>query len=263
MKTPTSHDAQANPNAPLVTSRDEGRVRILTLNRPEARNALNAAIRLDLIANLHEAEHDAGIGAIVITGEGTAFAAGADLKELLARTSDQQRDFLQPPHIYSVIEGLAKPVVAAVNGHALGAGLELATACDVRICANEAKLGQPEISLGLIPGGGGTQRLVRLVGSGQAARLVFSGEAITAEEAYRIGLVESLAPRADVVAKAIELAAAMARQDAHSLAAAKRALRAARELAYPEGLRAEIKEFLALHARDEAKARIRAFLEKR
>jgi enoyl-CoA hydratase len=246
----------------LVESRDDGRVRILTLNRPDVRNALNAAIRLDLIAHLHEAENDAGVGAIVITGSGSAFAAGADLQELLARSTQEQRDFLRPPHIYSVIEGLRKPVVAAINGHALGAGLELATACDVRVCAADAKLGQPEINLGLIPGGGGTQRLVRMLGKGAASRMVLAGEAITADEALRIGLVESVVPKERVVAKAVEIAQSMAKHDAAALAAAKRALHAA-GAAYEAGLDKEIEEFLGLHARDEAKARIRAFLEKR
>lgn len=247
----------------LVLSRDEGRVRVLSLNRPTARNALNTAIRLDLIANLHEAENDDAIGAIVITGEGTVFAAGADLKELLDRDSLAQRAFLEPPHIYSVIESLRKPVIAAINGHALGAGLELATACDVRVAADEAKLGQPEISFALIPGGGGTQRLVRLVGPGAAARLVLTGEAILAEEAYRIGLVDAVVARDHVAEEAVRLAAAMAHHDPHALAAAKRALLAARELPYRQGLVKEIEEFVRLHEREGTKARIQAFLEKR
>lgn len=256
--------AEATPTtAPLVKVRDEGRVRILTLNRPEARNALDAALRLDLIAHLHEAENDAGVGAVVLTGEGSAFAAGADLKELLARSTEEQRAFLQPPHIYSVVEALRKPVLAALNGHALGAGLELATACDVRICSAEAKLGQPEVNLSLIPGGGGTQRLVRIVGPAAAARLVLTGDAITADEAHRLGLVDILTPKERVLARAVEVAQAMARHDPAALAAARRALAAARELPYREGLAREVEEFVALHARPEAKARIQAFLEKR
>jgi enoyl-CoA hydratase len=246
----------------LVLESDEGRVRVLRLNRPEARNALSAALRTELIQCLQEAENDAGVGAIVLAGEGSTFAAGADLGELLARSTEEQLHFLQPPHIYSIVEGLAKPVVAAVNGHALGAGLELATACDVRVCADSAKLGQPEVNLGLIPGGGGTQRLARLVGSAQAARLVLTGDPVTAEEALRIGLVDAVVPKDQVLAKAVELAAAMARHDAHALAAAKRALLAARGEGYQKGLALEIEEFVRLHARPEAHARIRAFLDR-
>lgn len=238
-----------------------GRVRILTLDRPEARNALNAALRSELITRLREAEADPAVGAIVLTGAGSAFAAGADLKELLARSSDEQLHFLQPPHIYSIIEALAKPVVAAINGHALGAGLELATACDVRVCADSAKLGQPEVSLGLIPGGGGTQRLAHLVGPGNAARLVLTGDFITAVEALRIGLVDLVVTNDETVPKAVELAAAMARHDPAALAAAKRSLLAARGPAYATGLETEIEEFVRLHARPESKARIKAFLE--
>lgn len=246
-----------------VQASTAGRVRILAIDRPEARNALDAATRKDLIALLRQAESDPAVGAAVLTGTGSTFAAGADLKELLARSSDEQLHFLQPPHIYSTIEGLAKPVVAAINGHALGAGLELATACDVRVCAESAKLGQPEVSLGLIPGGGGTQRLAALVGAGQAARLVLTGEAVTAEEALRIGLVDLVVPKGEAVAKAVELAAAMARHDPEALAAAKRSLLAARGPGYAEGLEAEIAEFVRLHARPESRSRVKAFLDKK
>ncbi|MEA3204243.1 MAG: enoyl-CoA hydratase [Thermoplasmata archaeon] len=247
-------------SAALVLERDEGRVRVLTLNRPAARNALDSAIRTELIQCLQEAENDAGVGAVVLTGAGTAFAAGADLRELLARSSAEQQEFLQPPHIYSIVEGLRKPVVAALNGHALGAGLELATACDLRVCAATAKLGQPEINLALIPGGGGTQRLVRLVGPAQAAKLVLTGEPIDAAEALRIGLVDEVA--ADPAERAMALATAIAAKDPAAVAAAKEALRAARDLPYAEGLAKEVALFVRLHARPEAKERIQGFLEK-
>lgn len=247
--------------SPLVLDEDHGRVRVLTLNRPDARNALNAELRQELIQHLHEAINNTAIGAIVITGAGSTFAAGADVNELLARSSEEQRHFLQSPHIYSVIEDAPKPVLAAINGHALGAGLELATACDVRVCSDEAKLGQPEINLALMPGGGGTQRLPRLVGRGQAARLILTGKPVTGAEAHQLGLVDVIVPRADVVAHAIALAQDMSRHDPVALAAAKRALRASAR-AYDDGLALEIEEFVKLHARSEAKAAIRAFLNK-
>ncbi len=245
----------------LVLQRDDGRVRVLWLNRPDARNALSSALRTELIRCLREAENDAGVGAVVLTGSGPAFAAGADLDELLARSSEEQRHFLQPPHIYSVVAALRKPVVAAINGPAFGAGLELATACDVRVCSDAAKLGLPEVALGLIPGGGGTQRLARLVGPGQAARLVLTGDAIPAAEALAIGLVDLVVAKDQVAAQAVRLAQAMARHDPMAIAAAKRALHAADGDSAP-GLVLEIDEFVKLHARPEAKARIQAFLEK-
>lgn len=243
----------------LVRVHDEGRVRVLSLDRPDQRNALNAGIREDLIAALRAAEADDDVGAVVLTGAGKCFAAGADLRELLSRDSAAQRDFLSPPHIYSVIEGLSKPVVAAVNGHALGAGLELATACDVRVAHPRAKMGQPEIHLALIPGGGGTQRLVRLVGRSQAARLVLTGDPVTAGEALAMGLVDAV--EEDPVAAAVTLAAAMARHDPEALAAAKACLHAATALPYKEGLAAEIDHFVHLHDSDEARRRIQAFLD--
>ncbi len=250
-------------SAPIVLSRDEGRVRILTLNRPDHRNALDAAIRTELIKALRTAESDTSVGAIVLTGAGSSFAAGADLRELLARSSDEQLHFLEPPHIYSVIEQLRKPVVAAINGHALGAGLELATACDLRVCSDKAKLGQPEINLALIPGGGGTQRLVHMVGRGQASRLVLTGDAISAQDANAIGLVDLVVPAEVVLAESVRSAGLMARHDPVALDAAKQALHAAMTETYAEGLTREIDHFVRLHARDEVKAAIRAFLEKK
>ena len=245
----------------LVKAKDDGRVRVLTLDRPDARNALSAQLRADLLAALQKADQDAAVGAVVLTGAGSAFAAGADLRELLARNEDEQRHFLQPPHIYSAVEALSKPVVAAVNGHALGAGLELATACDVRVVAAEAKLGQPEVGLALIPGGGGTQRLVRLVGPGHAARLVLTGDLVSGEEAGRIGLADVVVPRASVLDEAVKLAAAMARHDPAAVAAGKRALRAA-DGPYAEGLSLEIEEFVKLHARPESRKRVQEFLDR-
>jgi enoyl-CoA hydratase len=247
---------------PLVLVTQEDRVRVLAINRPAARNALDAATRTELVQCLHEAENDASVGALVLTGTGTSFAAGADLRELLARTSAEQERFLQPPHIYSIVEGLRKPVVAALNGHALGAGLELATACDYRICSEQAKLGQPEVNLALLPGGGGTQRLVRLLGASQATRLVLTGDPVEAAEAMRIGLVDEVVPADRVLARAVALATAMANKDPVAVAAAKEALRAARDLPYREGLAKEIGLFVRLHARVESKERILKFLEK-
>lgn len=248
---------------PLVVAEKQGRVLVVLLNRPSARNALSSPLRQALIQVLRGAASDADVGAVVISGAGSAFAAGADLGELLERTSAQQEAFLQPPHIYSVIEQLDKPVIAAINGHALGAGLELATACDVRICSDGAKLGQPEINFALIPGGGGTQRLARLVGHGVASRLIMTGTPMTAEDARRVGLVDEVCPAAEVLTRAVTVATTMAGHDPDALAAAKLALRAARDETYPEGLAREIGLFVRLHAREESQRRIQAFLDKK
>lgn len=265
MTTPAiiSNPAVVPTSYELVLVRDEGRVRILTLNRPEQRNALNAALRTELILCLQEAENNDAVGAIVLTGAGSAFAAGADLAELAARTTEQQHAFLQPPHIYSIAETLRKPIIAALNGHALGAGLELATACDLRIASRTAKLGQPEIALALIPGGGGTQRLVRLVGPGNAARLVLTGDAMAADEAYRVGLIDQVAEPGDLMGCAIAVAQRMAQQDPGALAAAKRALWAATNMSYEEGLSFEIEQFLVQHASEESRRRVAEFLARK
>ncbi len=252
-------------DAARVNARRDGRVLILTFNRPEARHALDAATRAELLAHLGEAAGDESVGAVVLTGTGSCFAAGADLRELLARNPEDQRRIMAEPTIFAAVEDLDKPVIAALNGHALGAGLELATACDVRVCAPRAKLGQPEINLALIPGGGGTQRLVRLVGAGRAARMVLSGDPVAAGEALAWGLVDEVVSGDEPLAAehaAVALAQRMARHEPGALAAAKAALRAATRLPYADGLAFEVERFLEMHARPEARSRIEAFLER-
>lgn len=248
-----------------VLTRLEGRVLVLTFNRPEARNALDAATRAELLDHLGRAASDEAVGAVVITGSGSCFAAGADLRELLSRSPAEQRAVMQATTIFSAVEDLPKPVIAALNGHALGAGLELATACDVRVCASGAKLGQPEVNLGLIPGGGGTQRLVRLIGAGRSAQMVLTGDPVTAHQALAWGLVDQVVEDdvgADVAAAGIKLAERMARHDRKTIAAAKAALQAATRLPYDQGLAFEVERFLDMHARPEARSRIQAFLER-
>lgn len=149
----------------------------VTLSRPDARNALDAQLREEFSVILESIEDDDRSKVVVLTGdeEGGAFVAGADVTELRERNAIEQREVSKRPRIYETVADLSKPVIARINGHALGGGLELAQACDVRIAAEDAKLGQPEINLGIIPGGGGTQRLPRLVGEGQAMRLILSG----------------------------------------------------------------------------------------
>src|SRR5687767_6154796 len=162
----------------------EGRVAILTINRPDKLNALSQQVRDEALALLAELGHDDGVGVIVITGAGDkAFVAGADISEFAGRGPMEQRQAMRFPRVFDVMAGFPKPVIAMINGFCLGGGCELAMSCDIRIASDKARFGQPEINLGIIPGGGGTQRLPRLVGMGNAMRLILSGDMIPAAEA--------------------------------------------------------------------------------
>ena len=237
-------------------------VALVRIDNPERRNALDTATRQALLAAL-EALRASDARAVVLTGTGATFAAGADLRETAARSVEEQRAFISSPRMYEAIERFPKPVVAAINGHALGAGLELAMACDLRVAAEDAKLGQPEIRLGLIPGGGGTQRLPRLVGMGRALELILAGEAISGVEAATWGLVNRAVAREAVLDAALDLAAAVARWSPVALAEAKAATRRAWEAPLEEGCRAEIEHFMTAFASEDAREGVRAFLEKR
>jgi enoyl-CoA hydratase len=197
----------------------------------------------------------------VIAGTEGTFASGADLDEMQARPVDEQRAYLAPPRMYEAIEAPERPVVAAVNGHALGAGLALALACDVRVAGPGAKLGSPEVRLGILPGGGATQRLPRLIGLGDAMRLVLTGDAIDAEEADELGMVQAVAD--DAEARAVELAGRMARWSPVALSRAKRALRAAWRTHLPEGLGREVDAFAEAFGSRDASEGIQAFLDDR
>jgi enoyl-CoA hydratase len=195
----------------LLVDRD-ARVAVLTLNRPSVLNALNAATLDELRRAVLDCRQDASVGAVVITGAGTkAFAAGADIRELAGKpAADMQAHARQGQHVFDLIEHLGKPVIAAVNGFALGGGCELALACSLRVAADTAVLGQPEIHLGLIPGFGGTQRLPRLVGKGVALDLLLTGRQVAADEALRLGLVNRIVPAGELMTAARTLAAELA-----------------------------------------------------
>jgi len=182
----------------------KGPIGYVTLNRPRVLNALNGATWRDLKAAFEDARDDAAVRGIILTGSGDkAFIAGADISELAGVTAVQAEEsssFGQA--VLNLIENLGKPVVAAINGFALGGGCETAMACTIRIASESAKFGQPEVKLGLLPGGGGTQRLPRLVGKGRALQLILSGDIISAQEAYRIGLVNEVVPATGLIARA-------------------------------------------------------------
>ncbi len=244
---------------------DQGdRVAILTVNRPEKRNALNAQVRSELIAVLDELRRSDDVRVVVLTGAGEkAFVAGADIAEFTDRTPIDQREAMAGRRVYDEVAAFPKPTIAMINGYALGGGCELAIACDVRVAARSARLGQPEVKLGILPGGGASQRLPRLVGPGQALRLMLTGDTVDAEEAQRIGLVEVVVDDAELRARTLELAATIASHSPVALALIKDAARAAFEMPLSAGLRYERELFVTAFASEDGSEGVRAFLEKR
>ena len=236
-------------------------IAVITINRPDKRNALNAAVRREITSALDALEADDSVRSIVFTGAGEkAFIAGADIAEFAQRTPLEQREVMQGRTVFDAIADFPKPTIAMINGFALGGGCELALACDMRIAGRSARLGQPEIRLGIIPGGGGTQRLPRLIGMGQAMRLVLSAEMISAEEALRIGLVEVVYDDHELRDKTLEIARNIAQFSPLALRIAKNAVRAAAEMPLGAGLKYERELFITAFASDQSREAIKAFL---
>jgi enoyl-CoA hydratase len=247
----------------LLLERD-GRVAIITVNRPEKRNALNATVREEIVAALDYLRTDQDTRVLVLTGAGDqAFIAGADIDEFAQRTPLEQRAVMSGRVVFEEMADFPKPTIAMINGYALGGGCELALACDIRIAARSAVLGQPEIKLGIIPGGGATQRLPRLIGPGQALRLLYTGELVAAEEAARIGLVDRVCADAELRAQTLQLARTIAAHSPLALQLAKNAVRAALETPLSAGLRYERELFITAFASDDKGEGVSAFLEKR
>src|SRR6186997_1158337 len=196
----------------LLIERDDA-VAVITFNRPKVLNALNTQTLTDLSNAIEAFKADPGVRAVILTGAGEkSFVAGADINELAVQTPVSGREHaLAGQHVLDLIENLGKPVIVAINGFALGGGCELAMACTLRLAADTARIGQPEIALGLLPGYAGTQRLPRLVGRGRAMELILTGTPIAADEAQRIGLVNRVVPAADLMKAAKELAAQLAK----------------------------------------------------
>ena len=244
----------------LVETR--GRVGLVTLNRPQALNALNAALMAELATALDAFEANEAIGCVIITGSEKAFAAGADIKEMQSRTymDVYKSDFISK---WERVTTARKPVIAAVAGFALGGGCELAMMCDFIIAADTAKFGQPEIKLGIIPGIGGSQRLPRAVGKAKAMDLILTGRMMDAAEAERAGLVSRVVPAASLMDEAMKAAETIASMSLPSLIAAKEAVNRAFEMPLAEGLRFERRVFHALFATDDQKEGMAAFVEKR
>jgi enoyl-CoA hydratase len=248
----------------LKVEKLDGGVALLTVNRPDKMNALNGEVRCALLGALDDLRDDDEVRVVVLTGAGEkAFIAGADIKEFEGQTPVQQHRAMVRGNIYSAMEGFPKPVIAMINGYCLGGGCELSMACDIRIASDRARLGQPEINLGIIPGGGGTQRLPRLVGEGRALKLILSGEMVGAEEAGRIGLVDEVVPADQLRDRTLELARKIASRGPIALQAAKECVLAARRMPMDEGLKFERGWFALLFSTKDMEEGVDAFLNKR
>ena len=246
---------QKNPKKKIAT---------ITLNRPDKLNALNIPTRQSIIDHLGELDADADIRVVVLTGAGEkAFIAGADIGEFEGRSPVDQFNVMRGPNAFEAAASFSKPLIAAINGFCLGGGCELAMACDIRIAADTARLGQPEINLGLIPGGGGTQRLPRLVGLGTAFKLLYTGEIIKAEEALRIGLVDEVVAADALMNRVQELAGTIAKKSPVALKFIKEAVRASVRTPLDEGLKHEISLFGLVFASEDKEEGVDAFLNKR
>jgi enoyl-CoA hydratase len=251
-------------DAPVLIERRDDHIAVITLNRPDKLNALNAEVRGILRETFDELEADDDVRVVVMHGTGEkAFVAGADITEFAARTADEQRAVYEERRIYETVADFPKPVIAAIHGFCIGGGSELALACDIRVADRTARISQAEIRIGLIPGGGGTQRLVRLVGRGWASIISLTGDFIEAEEAHRIGLIDVLVDEGHHLAHATELAGRMARWSPVALRLAKEAIRAAAELPLAEGLVYEKERFLDAFASEDGREGVAAFVEKR
>ncbi|RZV59595.1 MAG: enoyl-CoA hydratase [Pseudomonadales bacterium] len=250
-----------NSESPVLVNRKNG-VGAITLNRPEKRNALDLTMRQTLAESMRLLTDDEQIRVIVITGGDKVFAAGADLN-LLVDKGPQEVASIDLPQYWAPLANCPKPVIAAVSGHALGAGCELILMCDIVVADSTTRLGQTECNVGIMPGAGGTQRLVRAVGKPLASLMLMTGEMITGERAYQLGLVSELVEDGKTIDRAMKLAQRAARMPPLALAAIKRSLKQGADLPLNEALALEHREFLLLFDTQDKTEGMRAFLEKR
>ena len=246
----------------ITVERPEDGVALLTLNRPKALNALNLQVMEEVAAALGELEADSGVGCVVVTGSERAFAAGADIKQMqqLAFPATYSMDLFAG---WDALVRFRKPTIAAVSGYALGGGCELAMMCDILLAADNAKFGQPEIKLGIMPGMGGTQRFTRAVGKAKAMDMILTGRMMDAEEAERAGLVARIVPAAELVAEAVRTAATIAGMSQTIAGMAREAVDRAFETTLAEGLLFERRSFQAMFATADQKEGMSAFVDKR
>ncbi|EHQ87935.1 enoyl-CoA hydratase/isomerase family protein [Desulfosporosinus youngiae] len=247
----------------ILVEIEEG-IATITLNRPEVLNALNSQVFNELGEAAAQLTADQSVRAVIITGGEKVFAAGADIKQMASATAVEVSSSVRPSMIaFNRIENMPKPVIAAIAGYALGGGCELTLTADVRIAAENAQLGFPEIKLGILPGGGGTQRLPRLIGPGKAKELIFSGDFIPAEEALRIGLVNKVVPAGQLLAEARKMAGKFAARGAVAVQMAKSCINEGLQMDLDRGLQYEHKCFSLLFATEDQKEGMQAFVEKR
>ena len=246
----------------FILTETRGRVGLVTLNRPQVMNALNHELVREVMDALEKFDHDEAIGAMVITGNEKAFAAGADIKEMADKTKRQIRE---TDHVaaFGRIVNIRKPVIAAVSGYALGGGCEVALSCDMIIASESAKFGQPEITIGVIPGAGGTQRLTHAVGKAIAMEMMLNNRTLSAQEAYQFGLVNRVVPADQTLNEALKLAEEIAARAPRAVRTAKTMINQAYELSLSDGLQQERKQFYDLFDTDDQKEGMKAFVEKR
>jgi enoyl-CoA hydratase len=246
----------------VLLERPAAGVALLRLNRPDRLNALNMPVRESLAARFTDLAADEAVRCVVITGDDKAFAAGADVAELAERTPADEA-FAKSRAAWAAIERYRRPIIAAVNGFALGGGCELAMHCDIIIAGEGAKLGQPEVKLGIMPGAGGTQRFVRAAGKFAALRWLLTGDLLSATQAHRLGLVSEVVPDGEVLPHALEIATRIAAMPPLAVMAIKDAVLRGADLPLAAALRLEGESFQALFATDDRAEGMRAFLERR
>ena len=245
-----------------ILTETRGRVGLVTLNRPEAMNALNHTLTRELMDALEAFDNDDAVGAMVVTGNQKAFAAGADIKEMADKTAQEMvdSDFIEQ---FGRIRAIRKPVIAAVSGWALGGGCEIAMSCDMIVASETAKFGQPEITIGVIPGAGGTQRLTRAVGKAIAMEMILNNRALSAAEALQFGLINRIVPAEAYLDEALKLAEEVASRAPAAIRSAKKMINQAYERFLGDALSEEKKEFYNLFTTEDQKEGMRAFAEKR
>ena len=251
-------------NYETITVEKRDRVAVLTINRPDKLNALNSKVHSEGVAALDELRADDSVRVVVITGAGEkSFVAGADIGEFAGHTPVTQRNLFYEKTLFNSIDNFPKPVIAMINGFCLGGGNELALACDIRVASQNARFAQPEINLGIMCGGGGTQRLTRLIGEGRAMEMILTGDMIDAQTALKFGLVNHVHPAEELKARTMELADKIAEKAPVALQLSKEAVKFASRSNLDEGLRREVDLFAICFSTEDKQEGVSAFLEKR